>query len=182
MSAAAQVLDQLARIGATVSRDGDRLIIRAGPVPVPAEMVARLRAVKSKLLAEISRSSAPRTRARPEPERAGWDAANWRAFYDERAAIREYDGKRPRGEAERLAWGETLAEWHKANASPPPSWQCAGCGEPLSGAQTMTLPDAARVHDVAGYGCLIAYGKRWRAIAARGLAAIGIEPPGGDAQ
>jgi hypothetical protein len=115
--------------------------------------------------------------AAPEPERARWGAADWRAFYDERAAIREYDGQRPRPEAERLAWGETLGEWHKANGSPPPSWQCAGCGEPIGGAPAMTLPDAARVHDVAGYGCLIAYGKRWRATAAKALAEMGVTPP-----
>jgi hypothetical protein len=30
---------------------------------------------------------------------------------------------------------------------------------------------------MAGYGCLIAYGKRWRATATAALAAMGIEPP-----
>ena len=122
-----------------------------------------------------------RAQTRLKAERAGWDAADWRAFFGERAAIREYDGMRPRAEAERLAWGETLVEWHKATASPPPSWQCAGCGDPIAGAPAMTLPDAARVHDVAGYACLIAYGKRWRAAAAEGLATMGIEQPSGAA-
>jgi hypothetical protein len=120
-----------------------------------------------------------RAQTRLKAERAGWDASDWRAFFGERAAIREYDGMRPRAEAERLAWGETLVEWHRANASPAPSWQCAGCGEPHLGASAMTLPDAARVHDMAGYGCLIAYGKRWRATATAALAAMGIEPLSG---
>jgi len=153
--------------GGDVKLRGGRLKVVA-PAPLPAELMERLRAVKPDLLAAL---------APPEPERAGWGAADWRAFFGERAAVREYDGRRPRAEAERLAWGETLAEWHKANASPPPSWQCAGCGERLSGAQAMTLPDAARVHDVAGYGCLIAYGRHWRAAATEALAAMGIEPP-----
>jgi hypothetical protein len=136
----------------------------------------RLRAVKPELLAALAQPRPP-TPAVPSPERAGWDEADWGTFYEERAAIRQYDDKRPRAEAERLAWGELLAEWHKVNASPPPAWQCAGCLQPIGGAPAMTLPDAARVHDVAGYACLIAYGKRWRAAATEGLATMGIEPP-----
>jgi hypothetical protein len=177
MTAATQALAQLARIGGTVRRQGDRLIVRAGPVPVPGELVERLRAAKPEIMAALAKAPTPPQQTPPAPERAGWDAADWRAFYDERAAIREHDGKRPRVEAERLAWGETLVEWHKANASPPPAWQCAGCLRPIGGAPAMTLPDAARVHDVAGYACLIAYGKRWRATAAKGLVGMGIEPP-----
>ena len=34
-------------------------------------------------------------------------------FYEERAAIMEYDGKIPREEAERLAWKETVERLQK---------------------------------------------------------------------
>jgi hypothetical protein len=139
------------------------------PKRPPPDLLAKLRAHRAELILALRG---------PEPERAGWDVDDWRTFLDERAAIREYDGHLPRAEAERLAWAETLAEWHRAHGVPPPSWQCAGCGKPLSGAPAMTLADAARVHDVAGYGCLIAYGKRWRAAAENGLAEMGITPPG----
>ncbi len=109
-----------------------------------------------------------------------WREADWRTFYEERAAIREYDGRRPRPEAERLACGETLVAWHKTHGEAPPRAFCAGCGEPVSGAEIMEIWDGARVHLAPGYGCLIAYGRRWRAAAAKALAGMGIVPLGKD--
>ena len=38
-------------------------------------------------------------------------------FYEERAAIMEYDGKLPREEAERLAWKETVERLQKTKAA-----------------------------------------------------------------
>jgi len=38
----------------------------------------------------------------------------WREFYEERAAIREYDGNQPREHAEAEAWSETLAAMREA--------------------------------------------------------------------
>ena len=40
---------------------------------------------------------------------ATWDAEDWRAFYEERAAILEYDGGKSRAAAERMALAETIA-------------------------------------------------------------------------
>ena len=78
-----------------------------------------------------------------------------------------------------MAWGETLAAWHKTHDEPPPRALCAGCGEPVSGAEIMEFWDGARVHLAPRYGCLIAYGRRWRAAAAETLANMGILPPEG---
>jgi hypothetical protein len=39
----------------------------------------------------------------------GSDPADWEAYFDERAGIREFDGEMPRAEAERLAAEETVA-------------------------------------------------------------------------
>lgn len=193
MSAAAQVLDQLARIGATVSRDGDRLVVHASWAPVPAELVARLRAVKQEIMAEITRLSPPDiSRANckghrghrdhqdhtphPEPERAGWRPADWQADHARRVALRLALGH-PEAVGWVLAWGETLTEWHKAHGVPPPARLCAGCGQPLSGASAMEVWDGGCVHDSPAYACLIAYGRRWRAAAAEALAGMGITPP-----
>src|SRR5919107_3271291 len=41
--------------------------------------------------------------------RACVDLEDWQAYFDERAAIREYDGGFPRPEAERLALKDTVA-------------------------------------------------------------------------
>ena len=38
-------------------------------------------------------------------------------FYEERAAIMEYDGGLPREEAERLAWKETVERLQKSKAA-----------------------------------------------------------------
>jgi hypothetical protein len=65
--------------------------------------------------------------ARDEPV---WDTADWQAYCDERAAVREYDGGLPRGEAERLAYEDTVTQWlclHPAPASDPRDG-CSHCG------------------------------------------------------
>ena len=46
-------------------------------------------------------------------------AEDWQAVYDERAAVREFDGGLPRGQAERLAHADTVTELRE----PPPGVQ-----------------------------------------------------------
>ncbi len=41
-----------------------------------------------------------------------WDAADWHAYFQERAAIREYDGGLARIEAERLAFEDIVTKLH----------------------------------------------------------------------
>jgi hypothetical protein len=58
------------------------------------------------------------------------DAADWQAYFDERAAIREHNGEFPRAEAERLAFVDTVAHWlclHPAPATDPHRG-CVQCG------------------------------------------------------
>ena len=104
-----------------------------------------------------------------------WDAADWRAYYDERAAIREYDGQRPRPFAETLAWGELQNEWHRLHGDHPPAWQCAGCQKPIGGPPVFVFPDGARAHD--DLGCIAAYGRRWRSAATAALVKLGLSRP-----
>jgi hypothetical protein len=47
------------------------------------------------------------------------DAEDWQAAYDERSAVREFDGGLPRAEAERLAYADTVADL----GEPPPGVQ-----------------------------------------------------------
>jgi hypothetical protein len=54
MSAARDLLEDLAAIGATIRPAGDRLIIRAGAAPVPAGLVNRARRAKAELLATLA--------------------------------------------------------------------------------------------------------------------------------
>ena len=54
MNAARELLDDLALIGATVEPAGDRLILRAGPMAIPARLVNRVREAKAELIATLA--------------------------------------------------------------------------------------------------------------------------------
>jgi hypothetical protein len=58
----------------------------------------------------------------------GWSAGDWRAFYDERASIAEFDGGLPRSEAEARAFTSCVAAWLNRNPDHSPPERCLGCG------------------------------------------------------
>jgi hypothetical protein len=163
MSVARDLLDRLAEIGAKVeTTDSHRLIVRAGPQPVPGELMQLLRDAKGEVLATLA---------------PPW----WRSQFVIRTIARERGGARSRAEAERLTWGELQCRWHRLHREPVPEWQCAGCGEPIGGRTALPLGDGGRVHlDTAGLGCLLAYGRRWRGAATRALDAMGLRPSAED--
>jgi len=74
-------------------------------------------------------------RARPASRkcRAAVGAEYWRDLFDERAAHHEFDGGYSRADAERLAFGEMILEWHRLLGVPPEPNHCAGCGNELPG-------------------------------------------------
>ena len=114
----------------------------------------------------------------PEPG-PGADGQVWRGWYEERAAIREFDAGYPRPIAERLAFNETVDRWHRLFGNRPDAACCAGCDQPVSGREALRLPGGERVHVDGDSVCLIAYGRRWRSSAIEALAAHGLTPPEG---
>jgi hypothetical protein len=62
---ARDLLDHLAKIGATVEPAGDRLILRAGPTGIPASLVGRVRKEKADLIAALA---APEVRGSHEAQ------------------------------------------------------------------------------------------------------------------
>jgi hypothetical protein len=54
LSAAGDVLHELRAIGATIEPAGDRLVLRAGPKPVPVSVIRRVRGAKAELLALLT--------------------------------------------------------------------------------------------------------------------------------
>jgi hypothetical protein len=58
----------------------------------------------------------------------GWSGEDWRAFYDERAAIAEFDGGLPRHQAEARAFTCCVAEWLNCNPVRSPFGRCRACG------------------------------------------------------
>jgi len=84
--------------------------------------------------------------------------------------------RRPWEEARRLAWGDLQNQWHFLHGQRWPSWQCAGCHQPIDGLAALNLADGNRVH-FDNIDCLITFGRRWRGVADQQLAAFGLEPP-----
>jgi hypothetical protein len=96
-----------------VMLDGDDLVV-VGADRLTDSEVERLRVMKGELLALL----------RPTAKRA----ADWRAFYDERATTAEYDGGLTRVEAEARAFNLCVIEWlnrHPIRSSPE---RCCWCG------------------------------------------------------
>jgi hypothetical protein len=102
----------------------------------------------------------------------------WRNMYEERAAIREYNGGYLRSEAELLGWRELQCRWHMAHCQPAAAGVCAGCDQPIGNENVIVMLDGNRVHDRNGHACLIRYGQRWRDAATKALIALGLRPPG----
>ena len=55
---------------------------------------------------------------------------DWRQFFEERAAILEYDHELPKPEAERQAFEWCVVEWLNQHPSPSEPDRCAWCGKP----------------------------------------------------
>jgi hypothetical protein len=89
-----------------------------GPRSAAARWVPILRDAKRGIIAHLSRA-----------QRSPWDAEDWRAFFDERAAILEFDGGRPRDEAEVTAMQCCVAEWLRQNPVRSEPGRCLACGE-----------------------------------------------------
>jgi hypothetical protein len=157
---------------------GDQLLVEG---PRRAEPLVTLLAVhKAEVIAALTKGDdrAPATRSEHP---AATEAEYWRDFFDERAAHREFDGGHSRAEAERLAFGEMLLEWHRRHGARPDPHRCSGCGDDGPGNGGLTLCDGARVHfdAVRGVDCIISYGKKWRNAAVAALRELGFEPPKG---
>ncbi len=59
---------------------------------------------------------------------APWDAADWQAYFNERAGVAEFDGGLNRHEAEQQAYRSCVAEWLCQHPVTSPPGQCAWCG------------------------------------------------------
>ena len=103
----------------------------------------------------------------------------WRMLFECRVVYRLQAADRTRTDAESLAFGDCLMEWHRRCAQQPDTNRCAGCGEVLpNGIGLVVDRGAVRVHFdvVRGFDCLIAYGRRWRGAAVAGLHDLGLDP------
>jgi TubC N-terminal docking domain len=184
VTAAEELLDRLAELGASVSPDGDRLLVRAGASGIPPALIARLRATKPDVIAALSsetRARQPDPADRPDTPNCRFtaDGVSWRHRFAVRTVHWELGGYRSLLDAQRLAFAELLDEFREDHGRRWPVWRCAGCDEPIGGLSALTLADGNRVHFDEANECLIGFGRRWHNEVIAGLRALGLEPPTG---
>jgi hypothetical protein len=134
-------------------------------------------AIGTKAAEEIYADSETNAGVARRREAAAWTASDWRDFFEERAAFRQYDASCNRAEAERLAWSELQNRWHFDHGARAPRDLCAGCRRPIGNELVIDMVDGNRVHDGVDHPCLIQHGSRWRAAATRGLLEMGLKQP-----
>ena len=105
--------------GLRIKPVGDQLLVQG---PRRAEPLVRLLAAhKTEVMAALTEGDDHAGAASRKCSGAA-EAGYWQDFFDERAAHREFDGGHSRADAERLAFGEMILEWHRRyGAGPDPS-------------------------------------------------------------
>jgi hypothetical protein len=79
-------------------------------------------------LIDLIVSHKPGTSLSLRSSQTGWLAAEWHAFYKERATYAEVICWLPRPEAEMRAWQCCVPEWLNRHPLWSPPGQCLGCG------------------------------------------------------
>jgi hypothetical protein len=163
--------------GLAVEEEVGKLVIRG---PRRAEPVARLLIEhKPQVLAALAPAQcSPRHTGIASPNPVV-DPAPWRDQFYERVAIRMHEDGYPRAEAECLAFGRIILEWHLKHGARADPRRCAGCGEEASGEGSFVLLDGARLHldGFRSIDCIIRYGAKWRSAAVDALRLLGVAPP-----
>lgn len=145
--------------GVRLGIDGDTLTLEADVAP-PAAVLDSLAQHKSSIVALL--------REREE----------WRAFFDERAGIAEYDSGATRASAEARAFACCVAKWLNRNPARSSPGTCLGCGGGEH-AEDKLLPFGAEPpgHAWLHSRCWPAWHAGRKAEAVAALKAMGIVPP-----
>ena len=114
MNAAPDIVAQVRAAGGRIMMVEDRLKVRA-PSPLPDELVVEIKQHKVEITDFLRDRKSP------------WAPDDWRAFFDERAAITEMDGGLSRAEAEDQAYKCCVVEWLNHNPAPSEAGRCAWC-------------------------------------------------------
>jgi len=107
------------------------------------------------------------------------DPVAWRTLFELRVAYRQKSGQRTIADAEILAFGDCLVQWHHRNGARQQGERCVGCGEPFIDGNALDLGQGARVHLDPRLSCLTRYGQAWRSAAVAALHALGLDTPMG---
>jgi len=111
---AVQALKAARDAGVQIVIDGDAIILDADAAP-PVAVLNLLSRHKAGVVALLRAGS------------DGWSGEDWRALFDERAGIAEFDGGLSRGQAEACAFACCAVEWLNRNPMRSPPGGCLGC-------------------------------------------------------
>jgi hypothetical protein len=106
-------------------------------------------------------------------EPKSWDAADYKAFFDERAAILEFDNGLTPSKAEARALECTVVEWLNGHPSRSPSGHCGWCGKPVSDGAAVVPFGVGHCHAWLHPQCWPAWYRRRRADALAALRSFG---------
>ena len=112
---AALALKTAHAVGIRVRIEGDHLELEAEEPP-PSAVLDLISLHKAGILRLLSRAD------------DGWSPEDWQLFFDERAAIAEFDGRLPRAEAEERAYACCVVEWLNRNPRTSTPGRCLACG------------------------------------------------------
>lgn len=102
--------------GVRIGIDGDTLTLDADIAP-PSEVIDLLSRHKARVIALLRHGG------------DGLSGEDWRAYFDERAGIAEFDGGMQRDQAEARAFACCVAEWLNRNPVRSPPGRCLSCGD-----------------------------------------------------
>jgi hypothetical protein len=107
-----------------------------------------------------------------------WTVEDWKAFYDERAGIAEFDGGQSREQAQAMAFESCVVEWMNRHLCRTDPGRCAACGEPDREGRTV-VPFGTESHGHAWLHpeCWKEWHRERQAHARQALAATGLPVP-----
>jgi hypothetical protein len=163
---AREALKAAREAGIVIRIDGDDLLLEAS-TPPPDAVLEQLALHKAGVVALL------------RPDRS-WTAEDWRALFDERAAIAEFDGELSRPEAEAEAFACCVIEWLRRNPACSNAGHCLSCGQGDRPENPVlpfgTEPDS---HAWLHAECWAAWHTRRKAQAAAALELMGLRAPPG---
>ena len=150
--------------GVRLGVDGSDLILEAAREP-PSEVMDTLRRHKAEIVALLT-----------EPE-SGWSANDWRVFFEERAAIAEFEGGLSRIDAEAQAFECCIVEWLNRYPELSEVGSCAWCrGPDDDGHVVVPFGTEAQGHTWLHSGCWSPWSHARRQSALKALDEFGLKP------
>ncbi|MGA8695816.1 MAG: hypothetical protein WB689_18620 [Xanthobacteraceae bacterium] len=161
---AVQALELARAAGVQLEIDGDDLLLEAA-VPPPAAVIELLARHKADILTLL------------RPAKDARSVEDWRAFFDERAGIAEFEGRLPRTSAEARAFESCVIKWIERNPAPSPAGRCVRC-ERIETQDAVVLPYGAGpgTHAWLHAECWRPWHDARRAQAVEALKQMGIRP------